>query len=197
MKIKDLIGIGLISAVFFPVVLVIMLFATGVARLDFGLDEEVKQVSNTYLRKYNPAQDEAEIKHMKTFEALEKKKQELAEMHEEANRDIERLELLKMENSKIKDNVSSQRDALEKLVARSSEIKLKRIKALAEVYGSMRPEEAVPILLTLSDRMVAEIMQHIQEVRAKSKIMGTMGTMDVKRAASISKLLSKPEKKKS
>ena len=97
MKIKDIIGLGLISVVFFPVVLGIMLFATGTARIDFGMKEDVKKVTNHYLRKYNPAQDEAEIRHMKTFEALELKKIELSEIQAGVNRDIERLEFLKME----------------------------------------------------------------------------------------------------
>ncbi len=193
MSIKDIIGIAVVSMVFFPVVLMVMMFATGVARIDFGLDGETKAKANTYLRKYNPIQDEAEVKQMKTFEALNKKEEEIKDQQAELNREIERLELLKNENAKLKEAISKDKNDLEKLVAQSSDIKQKRIEALAEVYGTMRPEEAAPILLTMSDKMVADIMRLIPEVRSKSKLMGALGTMDVKRAARISKLMGETE----
>lgn len=195
MKIKDFIGIALLSVFLFPVILLVLFLATGVIHLEVGLDEKAKKQTNSYLRKYHPRQDEAEVQHMKTYEALQKKEQELAQKQSDFNRELERLENLKNENARIKAETIKNREKIEKLVSESKEIQNKRLKALAEVYGSMRPEEAAPILLTLSNKMVADILRLIPEVRSQSKLMGALGTMDLKRAARISQLMGKTSRK--
>ncbi|MBF0431623.1 MAG: hypothetical protein HQK83_10110 [Fibrobacteria bacterium] len=196
MKIKDIIGIALVSIAFFPVVLIVIALAMGVARIEFGMDRETKQKAETFLRQYQPLQDDAEIKHMKTYEALQKKQTEIAEQKVGLNRQIERLENLKRENLAIKEQIAKDRNKIENLVSQSSDIQNRRIKALAEVYGSMRPEEAAPILLTLNDKLVAKIIRLVPEVRSQSKLLGALGVMDVARAASISKIMGVPFKMK-
>ena len=131
---------------------------------------------------------------MKTYEAIMRKDEELSLKQAEINREIERLENLKVENTEIKEAIVKNRKKIEKLIVESDELQKKRMRALAEVYGSMRPEEAAPILLTLSDKMVADIMMLIPEVRSQSKLMGALGAMDVKRAARISQLMGKVPK---
>ena len=191
MKMKDILGLGLITAAAFPILMIIMLLSQGVIRFDVGLDEEAKEKTNAYLRKYHPQQDEAEIKHMKTYESMRLKEKELERTMAEVQREQERLENLKIENNKLKDDITKERKKIESLIADSREIQQKRLRALAEVYGSMRPEEAAPILLTLKDKLVADILLLIPEVRSQSKLMGALGTIDVKRAARISKLMGK------
>lgn len=192
MRIKDIIGLAVLSLVLFPITLLGTLMATGVVRLEMGLDNDTKAEVNTYLRRYHPEQDRSEVKSMKSLAALEKKQNELREKEEDLRRENQRLENIRLENQNLKNEIVQNRLKIEKLVAESSDIKKKRLIALAEVYGSMRPEEAAPILLSLDDQMIAEIIRLIPEVRMQSKLMGAMGAMDVKRTAKISKIIGKP-----
>ncbi len=184
-------GIALISICVFPLVVLALLFAMDIIHLNVGLSNEAKEKTNVYLRKYQPKQDEAEVNHMKTLEAIKVQNKNLERKKTEINRDIERLENLKVENSKVKDEILVNRNKIEKLISNSETMNQKRMKALAEVYGSMRPEEAAPILLTLQNSMVAQILRLIPEIRAQSKLMGAIGHIDVKRAASISKIMGR------
>ena len=107
----------------------------------------------------------------------------------DVNREIERLENLKLETMKAKDEIAEDRRKIEELVGKSADIQDKQIASLAEVYGGMRPDEAAPILLSLDNAMVVRILKKIPETRATSKLMAALAALDVKRAADITTLL--------
>jgi flagellar motility protein MotE (MotC chaperone) len=112
---------------------------------------------------------------------MKKKKKVIAE--------IERLESLKIENTNLKNEIEAQRARIEALVGENRELSDKRIDALAQVYGSMKPIEAAPILLSLTEDQIAKIITKIPENRSKAKIMAAIGAMDRDRAAIITKIL--------
>ena len=92
-------------------------------------------------------------------------------------------------NQRLKKEIESERKKIEALVGENRELSDEKLNALAQVYGSMKPIEAAPILLSLEDGTIAKIMEKIPEVRSKAKIMAAMGAMDNARAAVITKLL--------
>lgn len=192
MNIKDIIGIALLSVVLFPITLLVVLLSTGIVHLEMGMNDKAKTEVNTYLRRYHPEQDKAETEQMKTLSAIETREMRMSEEEESIRREQERLENLRLENRDLKKEIQGHRKRIEELVVQSSDIQKKRLIALAEVYGSMRPEEAAPILLSLTDQMVADIIRLMPETRSQSKLLGTLGALDVKRAAQISKIIGMP-----
>lgn len=188
-KIKDLVTVGLLSTLLFPVVLILVLLLTGVVHLDLGMDKSTAKDMTQYLEKYSPLQDEADSKQSKLFQANQKKVLEIDEKEKKVIAEIERLESLKIENTNLKNEIEAQRTRIEALVGENRELSDKRIDALAQVYGSMKPIEAAPILLSLTEDQIAKIITKIPENRSKAKIMAAIGAMDRDRAAIITKIL--------
>ncbi len=188
MQFKDLIGLSIVTMFLFPVVLVGIMLAMGVVHLEYGDGKDDPQAA--YLRTHEEYKA-TEAEQTKTFMALQLKEKELAAKESEVNREIERLENLKLETIKAKEEIMVNRKRIEELVQGSEVLQDKKIASLAEVYGAMRPEEAAPILLSLDDRMIVKILQKIPEARATSKIMAAMAAMDVKRTARITEKMGK------
>jgi flagellar motility protein MotE (MotC chaperone) len=189
MKLKDLLGISLVSIFLFPIILIAIMLAAGVVHIEFGDGKDKEKIKTAFSGEDQARQEEAEAKQLKTFKALETKELELKEKESEVNREIERLENLKLETVKAKDEIAEHRRKIEDLVGKSAEVQDKQIASLAEVYGAMRPDEAAPILLSLDDAMVVRIMKKIPETRATSKLMASLAALNVKRAAHITVLL--------
>ncbi len=190
MKFKDLIGISLISLCLFPVVLLGIMLATGVVRLEFGPPKEMESfIPKDVGPAHNEQQDAAEEKQMKAYKALEIKELELKDKAAEVNREIERLDNLKMETMRDKEEILKQRAKIEEMVAKSGDLQDKQIASLAEVYGGMKPDEAAPILLSLDDELVVKILRKVPETRAASKMLAAISALNVKRAARITELL--------
>lgn len=189
MKLKDLIGISLVSLFLFPVVLIGIMLAAGVAHIEFGDGKDKERLKDSYTASEFMQQSQAEEKHLKAFKAAELKEKEIAGKQEELARETERLEALRLELDASRQEIQSERKKIEELVGKNSEVADKQIAALAEVYGGMRPEEAAPILLSLDDAMVVRILRKIPETRATSKLMAALAALDVKRAARLTALL--------
>lgn len=189
MKLKDLLGISLVSIFLFPVLLIGIMLAAGVVHLETGDGKDKERLKPVFTGEDQAKQEEAEAKQLKAFKALEQKEKELKEREAEVNRETERLENLKLETMQAKDQIAADRRKIEEAVGKSSEAQDKQIASLAEVYGGMRPDEAAPILLSLDNAMVVRIMKKIPEARATSKLMAALAALDVKRAATITTLM--------
>jgi flagellar motility protein MotE (MotC chaperone) len=189
MKLKDLLGISLVSIFLFPIILVGIMLAAGVVHLEFGDGKDKDRIKTAYTGVDQAKQEEAEAKQLKSFKALETKEKELREKQAEVNVEIERLENLKLETMKAKDEIAGHRQKIEELVGKSEVAQDKQIASLAEVYGGMRPDEAAPILLSLDNAMVVRIMKKIPEMRATSKLLAALAALNVRRAAEITTLL--------
>lgn len=189
MKLKDLIGISLVSIFLFPVILIAIMLAAGVVHIEFGNGKDKERLKETFAPPSDEAQQELEAKQLKAYKAAESKEQDVKAKEADVAKEIERLEALKQETAKAKDEITAERKRIEELVGKNSELQDKQIASLAEVYGGMRPEEAAPILLSLKDEMVVKIMRKIPETRATSKLLAALAALDVKRAARITTLL--------
>lgn len=189
MKLKDLIGISLVSLFLFPVVLIGIMLAAGVVHLEYGDGKDKERLKETFTASEALQQTEAEEKHLKAFKAAELKEKEIEVRQAELSRDLERLETLRTEAASEKEEIARERARIEELVGKHSEVADKQIASLAEVYGGMRPEEAAPILLSLDDAMVVRIIRKIPETRSTSKLMAALAALDVKRAARLTSLL--------
>jgi flagellar motility protein MotE (MotC chaperone) len=189
MKLKDLIGISLVSIFLFPVVLIGIMLAAGVVHIEFGSGKDKDRLKETFSAADRIQQDEAEARQLKAFKAAELKELEIKEKQAALDKELERLEALRLETVKAKETIIAERMKIEELVGRNSEVQDKQIAALAEVYGGMRPEEAAPILLSLDDAMVVRILRKIPESRSTSKLMAALAALDVKRAARLTAIL--------
>ncbi|GEM_PF-1116257 len=197
MKLKDLLGISLVSIFLFPVILIGIMLAAGVVHLEFGDGKDKDRIKTAYTGEDQARQEESEAKQLKSFKALEIKEKELRDKEAEVNVDVERIENLKLETMKAKDEIAEHHRKIEELVNKSADLQDKQIASLAEVYGGMRPDEAAPILLSLENSMVVRIMKKIPETRATSKLMAALAALNVKRAAEITVLLGgKPHAEK-
>ncbi len=189
MKLKDLLGISLVSIFLFPIILIGIMLAAGVVHLEFGNGKDKDRLKQSYTGEDQAKQDEAEAKQLKAYKALELKESELKDREADVTRETERLEGLKLETAKAKDEIETHRKKIEELVGKSAEAQDKQIASLAEVYGGMRPDEAAPIMLSLDDAMVVRILRKIPETRATSKLLAAIAALDVKRAARFTTLL--------
>ena len=189
MKLKDLLGISLVSIFLFPILLIGIMLAAGVVHLEFGDGKDKDRIKNAYNGEDKAKQEEAEAKQLKSYKALETKEKELRDRESDVNIEIERLENLKLETLKAKDEIAEHRRKIEEMVGKSADIQDKQIASLAEVYGGMRPDEAAPILLSLDNAMVVRIMKKIPETRSTSKLLAALAALNVKRAAEITTLL--------
>lgn len=189
MKFKDLLGLSLVSVFLFPVVLIAVMIGTGMARLEFGDRHEAGAPAADFLHAEPEGQEAYEEKQTKAFLALEAREAALKARKSELDAEAERLENLKLETVKAKEEIVRERGRIEELVKQSSQIQDKKIANLAEVYGAMRPDEAAPVLLSLEDNLVVRILQKVPEARSASKLLAAMAALDVRRAALITKLL--------
>lgn len=195
LKVTDIIGIGLASVLLFPVIFFAVLLGSGTAHLEFGENTAIKEKLAGYLEKISPQQKESDLEQSRLYEANLKKQQELATQEELVKEEISRLEALKAENAQFKDSISQDRQKIETLVGENRQLSDQRIDELAQVYGSMKPVEAAPILLNLQDTAISRIIKKMPETRGQAKIMAAIGAMDSKRAAQITQILGwrKPE----
>jgi flagellar motility protein MotE (MotC chaperone) len=192
MKLKDIMVVTVLSLALFPIILIITMYATGFMQVKFGwikqAAEEAKQTVETV--RYTPYQESLAVLHSKSFEAFEAQRAEIGHREKKLTEDEERLKELQKDITRRNEDLMVTKARLEALVAQSNELELRRIKQLAQVYGSMRAEEAAPILFTLKDSLIVKIMENVSDTRQKAKLMGAMGNLSKERAGTISKLMA-------
>jgi flagellar motility protein MotE (MotC chaperone) len=191
MQLKDIIGLSLISIFVFPLLLLGVLIMSGVVHLEMGDPQEKVRLREALIAAEATKQDDAEAKQLKAYKALSVKEGELGAQEAELAREGERLENLKLELMREKDEILKHRQRIEELVLQNTDLQDKQILGLAEVYGSMKPDEAAPILLSLKDSLVVRILKKIPESRSTSKLLAAMAALDVRRAARITELMGR------
>ncbi len=191
MSFKEIIGLSLITLVLFPILMLGILLGTGTVHLEVGNANERERLREAFKMSESSKQDSAEASQLKSFKALVEKEKESEGNEAAVRREIERLENLKMETIREKEEILKQRHKIEELVAHSGDLQDKQIASLAEVYASMRPDEAAPILLSLKDPLIVQILKKIPDARAAAKLMASLGTMDVARTARITEMMGK------
>ncbi len=189
LTLKDFVLVGLFTTLLFPVVLVAILLGTGTVHLDLGVDDPTAKTLSEYLERVKPEQKAADQKQSVEYQANLKLKDDLEKRQAIVQAEIERLEALKLENNNLKKELDAKKNSIEQLVNQDKELKDQRLEALARVYGSMKPIEAAPILLSMEDEKITSILKQVPESRAQAKLLAALGAMDKERAAHISRLL--------
>jgi flagellar motility protein MotE (MotC chaperone) len=175
LTLKQLIIILASLTVSFPVVYLLMLFATGNARIEFSKPlKEKKDERALKLMWTNARKDSLADQHSQTFFAIEKQKTELEAEKKNINEDRERMLIVQQELEKTRGGLTEERKKLERLIGQSDDLDKKRIKQLAKVYGAMRPEEAARILETLDDELLIKILGSMGDDRQKAKILSSI-----------------------
>lgn len=191
MQFKDILGISLISIFVFPVLLLAMMLMTGVVHMEFGDPKDKIKLREALIEAEATNQEEAEAKQLKAYKALVAKESDLNQQESALAREAERVENLKMEMARDKEEILEHRRRIEELVLQSTQLQDKQIIGLAEVYGAMKADDAAPILLSLKDSLVVRILKKIPEARSTSKLLAAMASLDVRRAARITELMGK------
>lgn len=186
---KDIIGIGLVSTLLFPIVLVAILVMKGVLHFQVGMDPEVDQKVKQYVEPMTKEQAESDEKQMPSWEAAQKKAQEIQNKEEELKKEAERLQMVEQENKKMLETIDSSRAKFSKEYDDAEKEAAQKLASLAQIYGTMKPIEAAPILLNLSDAKCAQIIAKIPEPRQQAKLIAAMGALNQERAAEISRII--------
>ncbi|MFH0920089.1 MAG: hypothetical protein V1913_06975 [Fibrobacterota bacterium] len=191
MKLKDIFLVGGITVACFPIVLVLTMYATGFLNVSFGNKVKKEEPKPTIeVIKYTPYQESLAVLHSKSFQALESQRKEIDAKEKRMAEDEARLQELKKDITRRTDDLEKTKARLEEIVKQSSVIEERRIKQLAQIYGSMRAEEAAPILFTLKDDLIVQLLRRIGDDRQKAKLMTSMGSLSKERAGKISKMMT-------
>ena len=194
-RLKDLIGVGVASLLLFPVIFFAVLLATGTARLEVGgLDNETKRRIAGYLERNSPEQQAQDLEQSKLYEANRQAAVELDEKRRLLQEETARLELLKLETSQNLAQISQNREAIDKRVGESQVLSDQKIEELAQVYGSMKPVEAAPILMNLDDDSIARIIKRVPDARTQGRLLAAVGAINTQRAASVTRILGWKER---
>jgi flagellar motility protein MotE (MotC chaperone) len=192
MTLKQLIIIVASLTLSFPVIYMLLLLATGNARIEFNQPPKKKTDERQIkLLAYNARKDSLAAQQSHTFLAMEKQKADLQAEQKRSTEERERMGMVQQELEKTRNDLAEERKKLEKLVGQSDELDKKRIKQLAKVYSAMRPEEAATIMETLEDNLVINILGSMGDDRQKAKILSLISK---EKATRISKKIGKPIK---
>ncbi|MEW6042324.1 MAG: hypothetical protein AB1633_12470, partial [Elusimicrobiota bacterium] len=189
----DIIKIFLFTAISFPILLLVLLFITGYIRYEIGPEKDKLDVKIEPVAAKGLYDDSIAIQNSKTYKALINKQLEIEKEMEKLESERRRLDEFKNEINKDKENFIKSKLELENLIARSHDSQQKRIRQLADIYAVMRPDNAAPILQTLNEQLIADILLQIKDKGQTAKILAKF---EKERAGRVSKLISELEKKK-
>ena len=187
---KDLIAIGAVTILSFPLLYFTMLFATGNARIEFSpRPAEEQRKEDLRVIRVTSRGDSLQATQSAAYRAVLAERKEI-DLKEQTLREREaRMAILEQELEQQRRLIEEERKRLEKAVDESDDASEKKIRQLARVYGAMRPAEAARILETLSDELVIRILRGIGDDRQKGKIMGALSK---DKASRISRQMGKP-----
>ena len=190
MKIKDILVVTMLTVLLFPFILGFVMYSSGFMTLKFGVLKEDKNTVKVEKIRFSEFQDSLASLHAMSFKSFEKQRIELKNREERILEEEDRLNELKKEIAARNQDLQKTRNRMEELVKESSDLQKKRIKQTAQVYGSMRPEEAAPVILTLKNKLIVDIFRAMGDDRQKAKLMVAMKKIDVKRTGRISKMMA-------
>ncbi len=195
LTLRDIIIIALTTTLSFPIIYLLILFATGGARIEINQPKKMdeKKEQQIKLVKLSAKKDSITASQSQTFVALEQQKADLAVERAALNEKQQQVTMVQQELDKTRADLKAEREKLEKLVSQSDDLDKKRIKQLAKVYGAMRADEAARILETLDDDLCINILSSMGDDRQKAKVLAALSP---EKASKVSKKISMPLKAK-
>lgn len=196
LKLKDIIALGLLAVVTFPIVLLGVLLWTGNVRLVFGPEAQDPNARAKLLERPEDIPG-ATVTHSTSTPATVIVKGaagpgatgDLDQREAEVLRETKRLEDLRIDDGCIRDTIRAERERLEKLLAARDSLEGKRTEVLAATFVGMKPDQAAKILVALDDILVTAVLRKVADDKSRAKILASLGKLDVQRAARVTRLL--------
>lgn len=174
-KLKELIIIGLVAVLSFPLLYVGMLFMNGMLRIEYGVPrQDVEQGKKLETIKRTEKTDSLMLAHSRTFQALQIEKTELEKERQRLSEMQERMDILQKDLEEKKKALADERVKMEALVKKSDTLEAKKYKSQAKIYEAMKPLEAAQIIETLPDDAAAKILNAMSDNRQKGKILALL-----------------------
>jgi len=198
MRLKDLIALGLLALVSFPVILLGVLMWTGNVRLAFG-PEDVSSTASRERLQVRPEDLEGAMppepsaspavggNHMEG--ALEMREVELDRREAEVQRELSRLGELRAEDQKLREEIESDRKRIEALLAGKDSLEKSRMLVLASTFSNMKADQAAKIMVGLDDVLATNVLRTIKDDKPRAKILAAVAKLDAARAATLARLL--------
>ncbi len=193
LKLKDIIALGLLGVVTFPVVLLGVLLWTGNVRLVFGPEARDPNARAKLLERPEDIPGAtlapADSNHGAARSGSAMNAGELDEREAEVLRETRRLEDLRLDNVRLRDTIRAERERLERLLLSADSLEGKRTEVLAATFTGMKADQAGKILSALDDVIVTAVLRKVSDDKGRAKLLAALGKIDVQRAARVARLL--------
>lgn len=197
LKLKDIIALGLLAVVSFPMVLLGVLLWTGNVRMVFGPEADDPNARARLLERPEDIPGATMVDHTSDENGngdLNRSKapgsrQDIDQREAEVLREIQRLEDLRSENQAIRDAITTERERLERLLLKGDSLESRRSEVLAATFTGMKPDQAAKILAALDDILVTAILRKVADDKPRAKMLAALSKIDVQRAAHVTRLL--------
>lgn len=174
-KLKEILIVLLVAVFSFPLIYAAVLFATGMLRIEYGAPKTtVEEEKKLQVIKRTQKTDSIMISNSRTFQALENEKIEIQKERERLQELQARMEIAQKELEEKQNLLAEQRVKMAALVEKSDSLEIKKFKAQAKVYMSMKPLEAAQIIESFSADQAAKILGAMNDDRQKAKILAAM-----------------------
>ena len=194
LKIKDIIALGALAIVSFPMVLLGVLLWTGNVRLVFGPESQDPNAKGRLLERPEDIPGATPVpepgKAGATDSAMQARTADLDRREADAMREGQRMLMLQQDDQRIRDTIRAERERLEAILGKGDSLENARTTVLASTFSLMKPDQAAKILLSLDDVLTTAILRKVTDDKPRAKILAAMGKQDVQRTARVSRLLA-------
>lgn len=196
LKVKDIVALGALAAVSFPVVLLGVLLWTGNVRMVFGPEAQDPSARARLLERpedipgATKASSDSAARVSLTDSSLLLRSADVDRREAEALRETQRVLMIQQDDARLRDTITAERKRLEALLSKGDSLGGGRTAALAATFSSMKADQAAKILLALDDVLAVSVLRRMSDDKPRAKILANMGKIDVRRAAQISRLLA-------
>ena len=194
LKVKDIIALGALAAVSFPVVLLGVLLWTGNVRMVFGPEAQDPSARARLLERPEDVPGATKgstdsTRGVLTDSSMLIRQADLDRREAEALRETQRVIMIQQDDSRLRDTITAERKRLEVLLGKGDTLDGSRTAILAATFSNMKADQAAKILIALDDILAVAILRHVPDDKPRAKVLAAMGKIDVRRAAQISRLL--------
>jgi len=194
-KMKDIVALGALAVVSFPVVLLGVLLWTGNVRMVFGPEAQDPLARAKLLERPEeiPGATRSGVDstgHPATESGLQARSEELDKREADLVRLSQRVQMLQQDDERLRDTIRMERQRLEAILGKGDSLQSNRTAILAATFAGMKADAAAKILAALDDVITTAILRKIPDDKPRAKVLAALGKIDVQRAARISRLLS-------
>lgn len=194
-KMKDIVALGALAVVSFPVVLLGVLLWTGNVRMVFGPEAQDPLARAKLLERPEEIPGATRggsdsTSHTATESGLQARSEELDKREADLVRLNQRVQMLQQDDERLRDTIRMERQRLEAILGKGDSLQASRTAVLAATFAGMKADAAAKILAALDDVITTAILRKVPDDKPRAKILAAMGKIDVQRAARISRLLS-------